>query len=133
LDGKLTGEAFVKFTFGALALALGAAACVPTTHQTLVVSCSEYIGKPISSRIAVLGRPKTVYRINETQVGYIFEAKETRYVGGEPYYTVNYLIGADKHHMPVRRVTTACQGVFVVRAPSDTMPVSERIIIDVIS
>jgi hypothetical protein len=123
----------VKKIFVSLALAFGAAACVPTTHETLAVSCSEYIGKPISARIAAFGPPKTVYRINETQVGYIFEAKETRYIGGEPFYTVNYMIGADKHHTPVRSVTTSCKGVFVVRAPSDTTPVSERIIIDIVS
>lgn len=117
----------------AIACSIGLAGCVPATQQTLAVSCSEYIGKPIASRIAALGPPQRVYRINEAQMGYIFEARETRFVGGEPYYTVNYMIGADKHHTPVRPVTTTCKGVFVVRAPSDTTPVSQRIIVDVIS
>ncbi len=127
-------EDSVRRLLAAIACSMGVGGCLPfTTQQTLAVACSEYIGKPVTSRIAALGPPQTVYRINESQVGYIFEARETSYVGGEPYYTVNYMIGADKHHTPVRRVTTTCKGVFVVRAPSDTMPVSQRIIVDVIS
>jgi len=116
-----------------IAVSMGVGGCVPVTHQALAVSCSEYIGKPITSRIAALGPPQTVYRIDASHMGYVFEAQETRYVGGVPYYTVNYMIGADKHHTPVRRVTTTCKGAFVVLAPSDTTPVSERIIVDVIS
>ncbi len=126
-------ESSLRRLLAAIACSVAVSGCLPVTQQTLAVSCSEYIGKPIASRIAALGPPQTVYRINESQVGYIFEARETGYVGGEPYYTVNYMIGADKHHTPVRRVTTTCKGVFVVRAPSDTMPVSQRIIVDVIS
>jgi hypothetical protein len=116
-----------------LAAAIGAGGCVPTTHETLAVSCSDYIGKPISARIAAWGPPRTVYRISPTQIGYIFESKQTAFIGGEPYYTVNYLIGADKHRTPIRKVTTVCSGVFVVNAPSDAMPVTERIVVDVIS
>ncbi len=106
--------------------------CVATTHETLAVSCSEYIGQPIAHRIAAFGPPKRVYRISPTQVGYIFESRETTYVGGYPYYTVNYLTGADKHHTPVRPVTTTCQGLFIANAPSDATPVSQRIVIDVV-
>jgi hypothetical protein len=43
------------------------------------------------------------------------------------------MIGADKHRTPVRKVTTICSGVFVVSAPSDTTPVTERIVVDVVS
>jgi hypothetical protein len=116
-----------------LVAAIGVGGCVPTTYETLAVSCSDYIGKPISARIAAWGRPRTVYRISPTQIGYIFESKQTAFIGGEPYYTVNYLIGADKHRTPIRKVTTVCSGVFVVNAPSDAMPVTERIVVDVIS
>ena len=123
----------MRRSLAAITCFMGLSGCVPVTHETLAVSCSEYIGKPISSRIAAMGPPQTVYRINSLQVGYVFEAQETRYVGGVPYYTVNYMTGADKHRTPIRPVTTTCKGVFVVRAPSDATPVSERIIIDVIS
>jgi hypothetical protein len=116
-----------------LAAAIGVGGCVPTTHETLAVSCSDYIGKPISARIAAWGPPRTVYRISPTQIGYIFESKQTAFIGGEPYYTVNYLIGADKHRTSIRKVTTVCSGVFVVNVPSDAMPVTERIVVDVIS
>jgi hypothetical protein len=116
----------------AIACSIWAGGCTPTTQETLAVSCSEYIGKPIASRIAALGPPRTVYRIDETRLGYVFEARETRYVGGMPYYTVNYMIGADKHRTPIQPVTTVCTGVFVVRAPSDATPPSQRIIVDVI-
>ena len=116
-----------------LAAAIGVGGCVPTTHETLALSCADYIGKPISARIAAWGPPRTVYRINPTQVGYVFESRQTTFVGGEPYYTVNYMIGADKHHAPVRKVTTVCGGVFVVNAPSDAVPVSEQIVVDVVS
>lgn len=123
----------MRTLFLTLAAAVGAGGCVPTTHETLALSCSDYIGKPISARIAAWGPPRTAYRISPTQVGYIFERTQTAFVGGEPYYTVNYMIGADKHYKPIHRVTTSCTGVFVVRAPSDTTPISERIIIDVAS
>jgi hypothetical protein len=116
----------------ALAIALGAGGCVPTVHETLAVSCSDYIGKPISARIAALGPPRTVYRIDDTRVGYVFESRETTFIGGEPYYTVNYMVGADKHRTPIRPVTTTCHGIFVARAPSDATPVSQRIVVDVI-
>jgi hypothetical protein len=116
-----------------LAAAIGVGGCVPATYETLAVSCSDYIGKPISARIAAWGPPRTVYRISPTQIGYIFESKQTAFIGGEPYYTVNYLTGADKHRTPIRKVTTVCSGIFVVNAPSDAMPVTERIVVDVIS
>jgi hypothetical protein len=123
----------LRTLFVTLAAAIGVGGCVPTTYETLALSCSDYIGKPISARIAAWDPPRTVYRISPTQVGYIFESKQTAFVGGEPYYTVNYLIGADKHHTPVRKLTTICSGVFVVNAPSDTVPVSARIVVDVVS
>jgi hypothetical protein len=113
-------------------LALLAGGCVPTIHETLAVSCSDYIGKPISTRIAALGPPKAVHRMSLTQVGYVFETRETTFVGGEPYYTVNYLVGADKHRRPIRPLTTTCTGVFVAHAPSDATPISQRVIVDVI-
>jgi hypothetical protein len=116
-----------------LAAASGVGGCVPAAQETLALSCSDYIGKPISARIAAWGPPRTVYRIDPIQVGYIFESKQTTFIGGEPYYTVNYMIGADKHRTPIRKVTTVCSGVFIVRAPSDATPLSERIVIDVIS
>ncbi|MEE1612557.1 hypothetical protein [Microvirga sp. CF3016] len=116
-----------------LAAAVGVGGCVPTTHETLALSCADYIGKPISARIAAWGPPRTVYRISPTQIGYIFESKQTAFIGGEPYYTVNYMIGADKHRMPVHKVTTICSGIFVASAPSDATPLTERIVVDVVS
>jgi len=114
-----------------LAIAFGAGGCTTTTYEAAEMSCSEYIGRPISSHIAAYGPPTSVYRINASQVGYVFNTKTTAYVGGEPFYTVNYLTGADKHRTPVRKITRVCQGVYVVHAPSDVMPVSERIIVGV--
>jgi hypothetical protein len=113
------------------AIAASTAGCVPTSHETLAASCSDYIGKPISARIAALGPPKSVYRIDANQVGYVFESRQTTFVGGESYYTVNYMTGADKHRTPIRPVTTVCSGIFVVRAPSDRTPLAERIVVDV--
>jgi hypothetical protein len=128
----LPQEEFVKKPTIAAAAALLAGGCISTHHETLAVSCSEHIGRPISTRIAALGPPKAVYRINPTQVGYVFESRETVFVGGEPFYTVNYLVGSERHHTPIRPLTTACTGVFVVQAPTDAVPVSQRIIIDVV-
>jgi hypothetical protein len=121
----------VKRTAVVVGMALGAAGCVPTTHETLAVSCSDFIGRPISERIAALGPPRSVYRIGPTELGYVYETKETTFVGGHTYYTVNYMIGADQHRTPIYPVTTKCRG-FVVRAPSSTTPVSQRIIVDVL-
>ncbi|MGO4525785.1 hypothetical protein AB4097_13070 [Microvirga sp. 2MCAF35] len=123
----------MRTLFATLAVALGAGGCVPAVQEPLALSCSDYIGKPISARIAAWGPPRTVYRISPAQVGYIFESKQTAFVGGEPYYTVNYMIGADKHHAPVRKVTTICSGLFIVNAPTDTVPVDERIVVNVVS
>lgn len=113
-------------------MTLAAAGCTPTIHETLAVSCSEYIGRPISERIAALGPPKTVYRVSPTQLGYVFETKETTLVGGHTYYTVNYMVGVDRHRTPIYPVTTTCRGTFVVLAPTDATPISQRIIVDVL-
>ena len=117
--------------FVLLATALSIGGCTTATYEAAEMSCSDYIGKPISSRIAAYGPPTSVYRINSSQVGYVFKTKTTTYAGGEPYYTVNYLTGADKHHTPVHKITRVCHGIYVVHAPSDAMPVSERIIVGV--
>jgi hypothetical protein len=132
-EHRFPWEIFLRTLFVTLAAAVSVGGCVPTTYETLALSCSDYIGKPISARIAAWGPPRTVYRISPTQIGYVFESKQTTFIGGEPYYTVNYLIGADKHRTPIRKVTTICSGVFVVSAPSDATPVTERIVVDVIS
>ena len=105
-----------------LAAVTGVGGCVPAAQETLALSCSDYIGKPISARVAAWGPPRTVYRISPTQVGYIFESTQTAFIGGEPYYTVNYLIGADKHRTPIRKVTTTCSGVFIVKLPPMQCP-----------
>ncbi|MFC1460380.1 hypothetical protein ACETIH_27460 [Microvirga arabica] len=118
-------------TLALIAAAFGVGGCTTASYEAAEMSCSEYIGKPISSRIAAYGPPTFVYRINSTQVGYVFKTKTTAYVGGEPYYTVNYLTGADTHHTPARKITRICHGVYIVHAPSDAMPVSERIIVGV--
>jgi hypothetical protein len=115
-----------------LATALSIGGCTTATYEAAEMSCSDYIGKPISSRIAAYGPPTSVYRINSSQVGYVFKTKTTTYVGGEPYYTVNYLTGADKHHTPVRKITRVCEGIYVVHATTDAIPVSERVIVNVI-
>jgi len=112
-------------------VALGAAGCVPTVHETLTVSCADFIGRPISERIAAFGPPQAIYRISPTELGYVFETKETTFVGGHTYYTVNYLVGADRHRTPIHPVTTKCRG-FVVRAPSSDTPISRRVIVDVL-
>ncbi|MBM1169502.1 hypothetical protein [Microvirga arabica] len=114
-----------------LATALSVGGCTTASYEAAEISCSDYIGKPISSRIAAYGPPTSVYRINASQVGYVFETRATTYVGGEPFYTVNYLTGADKHHTPVRKITRVCHGVYVVHAPSDALPVSEQIIVGI--
>ncbi|QRM30168.1 hypothetical protein [Microvirga sp. VF16] len=123
----------MRTLFVTLAVVIGTGGCVPIAQETVALSCSDYIGKPISARIAAWGPPRTVYRIDPIQVGYVFESKQTTFIGGEPFYTVNYLIGADKHRTPIRKVTTTCSGVFIVRAPSDAIPANERIVVDVIS
>ena len=124
-------EAGLRPVFALLAVAFATNGCTTATYETAEMSCSDYIGKPISSRIAAYGPPTSVYRINSSQVGYVFNTKTTTYLGGEPYYTVNYLTGADKHHTPVRKMTRVCHGVYVVHAPLDTMPASERVIVAV--
>ncbi|WP_230529920.1 hypothetical protein [Microvirga roseola] len=101
------------------------------TQQTVVATCSDYVGRPISERIAADGPPKAVHRISPTRLGYVFETSETRFVGGHPYYSVNYLVGVDVHRTPVYPVTTTCRGTFIVHAPSDAVPLSQRVIVDV--
>jgi hypothetical protein len=121
----------LRSIFALLAAAFSVGGCTTAIDETAEMSCSDYIGKPVSSRIAAYGPPTSVYRINSRQVGYVFKTKTTTYVGGEPFYTVNYLTGADKHHTPVRKITRVCHGTYVVHAPSDSMPVSEQIIVGV--
>ena len=125
-------EACLRPILALLATALSVGGCTTATYEAAEMSCSDYIGKPISSRIAAYGPPTSMYRVNASQVGYIFTTKTTIDVGGEPYYTVNYLTGADKHRMPVRRITRVCEGIYVVHAPTDSIPVSERVIVNVI-
>jgi len=124
-------EVCVRLILVLLATALGAGGCTTASYESAEMSCSEYIGSPISAHIAAYGPPTSVYRINASEVGYVFKTRTTAYVGGEPYYTVNYLTGADKHHTPVRKLTRVCEGVYVVHAPSDAIPVSERVIVGI--
>jgi hypothetical protein len=124
-------EACLRLNLALLATALSIGGCTTVTYEAADMSCSEYIGKPISLRIAAYGPPTSVYRINASQVGYVFKTETTAYMGGEPFYTVNYLTGADKHHTPVRKLTRICEGVYVVHAPSDVIPVSERVIVGI--
>jgi len=100
-------------------------------YETARVSCADFIGRPISERIAALGPPRATYRISPTEVGYVFETKETAFVGGDEYYTVNYLVGADRHRTPIHPVTTKCRG-FVVSVPSPAVPPAQRVIVDVL-
>lgn len=122
----------MKRGVAAVAGALVAGGCMPAAYEAPALACTEHIGKPISSRIAALGPPRRVYRIDATRVGYVFESREVRYVGGEPYYTVNYLTHVDKKRAPVRPVTTTCTGLFITHAPTDAMPASERIVVDIV-
>lgn len=123
-------EACLRRFLALLVTALSVGGCT-TTYEAAEMSCSDYIGMPISSHIAAYGPPTSVYRINSSQIGYVFKTKTTAYVGGEPYYTVNYLTGADKHHTPVRKITRICHGTYVVHAPSDAIPTSEQIIVGI--
>jgi hypothetical protein len=124
-------EASLRPILALVAAAFSVSGCTTAAYEAAEMSCSEYIGKPISSPIAAYGPPTSVYRINASQVGYVFRTKTTAYVGGEPFYTVNYLTGADKHYTPIRKITRVCHGVYVAHAPSDAIPVSERIIVAV--
>jgi len=45
---------------------------------------------------------------------------------------VNYLVGSEKHHRPIRPVTTTCTGMFVTYVPSEAVPISERIVVDIV-
>src|SRR3954469_24663836 len=87
------GETQLRRMAAVVSIALGAGGCVQTVQETTVsLSCADYIGRPISERIAVLGPPQAVYRITPTEVGYVFETKDTALAGGETDYTVNYMI-----------------------------------------
>jgi hypothetical protein len=113
-----------------VSLAIVASGCAKNIHEAVAVSCFEYIGRPISERVAALGPPKFRYRIDATRVGYAFEASETQFIGHERYYSVNYLTGVDNHRTPIRAATTTCRGTFVVR--DDGLPGSQRIIVDIV-
>lgn len=121
----------MKYPMLVAGLALCAAGCAPVPQGAVVMECSEYIGKPITRGIAAYGYPKTVVRLSPTEVGYVFKVKETAVVGGEVYYTPNYMVGVNVHRMPSYLATTTCRGTFVVRAPYDGMPLRERIVIEV--
>ncbi|QFU15651.1 hypothetical protein [Microvirga thermotolerans] len=112
-------------------LALPTVGCAYPPQGALVMSCSDYIGRPISEPIRAYGAPQTVVRISPTEVGYSFVTKTTTYSGGDVWYTTNYMVGVDTHRAPVYATTTACRGTFITRAPSDVVPVEERIVVDV--
>ncbi|MGO4572908.1 hypothetical protein [Microvirga sp. 2TAF3] len=114
-------------------LALQTAGCVLPPQGELAMTCTDFIGKPISDRIAAFGPPQTVVRLSPTRVGYTFVAKTTTLSGGAVYYTTNYLVRVDKHRTPVYAMTTTCRGTFIVRAPSDATPLDQRIIVDVVT
>ncbi|WP_157961413.1 hypothetical protein [Microvirga flavescens] len=121
----------MKLPAMALVAALALSGCAPTTYSNLAMACSEHVGKPISERIAALGPPAAIVRLSPTQVGYKFVSTATIYLGGDVYYTVNYMRGADANRTPIYPVTGTCRGMFVVNAPSDAMPLTKRIIIEV--
>jgi len=121
----------VKKLAAVAGLALLTAGCAYPPQGELVMACTDYIGQPISDRIAAYGPPQTVVRLSPTEVGYTFFTKTTTYSGGEVFYTTNYMVGVDTHRMPVYATTTTCRGTFITRAPSDAIPVEQRIIVDV--
>lgn len=125
------GRLVVKRLILVAGLATSLGACAPILSGPVTVSCSEFIGRPISERVAAYGPPKSVIRLNPTQVGYNFVAEETSFAGGEVYYTVNYMVRADAHRLPIYPTTTVCSGTFVVRAPSDATALSHGVIVDV--
>ncbi|NIX76624.1 hypothetical protein [Microvirga terricola] len=85
---------------------------MPVWPGPAVVSCSEFIGRPISAFTAYRP-PSAIIKVNPTPYGYDFVSKETDYVGGEVYYTVNYMVGADAHVLPVYPAETVCRGSFI--------------------
>ena len=121
----------MKYWMLVAGLALCAAGCAPVPQGSVVMECSEYIGKPITKGIAAYGYPKSVTRLSPTEVGYVFKVKETTVVGGEVFYTPNYMVGVDVQRMPSYLATSTCTGIFVARAPYDGMPLRERIVIGV--
>ncbi|MBF9233363.1 hypothetical protein [Microvirga alba] len=111
-------------------LAANLGACAPILSGPVAVSCTEFIGQPISERSAAYGPPQAVIKLSPTQVGYNFESKETTFAGGEVFYTVNYMVGSDEHRLPIYPTTTVCRGTFVVRAPSDVSLLNQGVIVD---
>lgn len=122
------GESALKKCFLLLAFAPLAGGCA--AHKSFALTCSEYIGRPISEHIAAYGPPKATFRMTPTTVGYLYEGSETRFVGHQRYYEVNYLTGVDNRRTPTRPAVTTCSGQFIVR--DDGEPRSKRLIVDVI-
>ena len=113
-------------------LFLGLAGCgpsmqgSPSMQQSVAQARTKLIGKPISERIAALGRPESVTRVNPRQVAYTFAVSETTSRGGNVSAG-----GVSATRTPVNVSTTTCRGTFIVHAPRDDTPLRQRLIEDV--
>lgn len=114
----LRGVCVVQRAILAVGLALGTASCAPFWFDPIAMSCSEFIGGPISA-FAAYGPPSATFKVNPTPYGYDFVSTETGYVGGEVYYTVNYMVGVDAHVLPLYPAKTVCRRAVVTGVPFD--------------
>lgn len=102
------------------------AGCV-TAEKNMGLSCTEFIGQPVSHLIERQGQPQSTVKISETQSGYVYTATRRSYTPSVPYYTVNYMTRVDNRRSVSRPVTVTCSGIYVVLA----QPGQRQMIIDV--
>ncbi|MGO4740424.1 hypothetical protein AB4099_28080 [Bosea sp. 2KB_26] len=102
-----------KLPFLMLALVAGPFLGGCAADKTFALACSEYIGNPVPAVVAEQSDPRPVTRVSRSTQGYVYESAQTRFIGGERYYEVNYLTGVDNKRTAIRPVTTTCEGNFV--------------------
>lgn len=102
------------------------AGCV-TADTNFAMSCSQYVGHPLSTLIARQGPPQTTVTISKSRVGYVYTATRQTRTPSLPYYEVNYLTGVDNRRSVSRPVTTTCSGTYIVLLQPD----AKQMIIDV--
>lgn len=99
--------------------------CAADTN--LAMSCSEYIGKPVSHLMARQGPPESTVAISKSSVGYVYTATRQSYTPSLPYYEVNYMTNVENRRTVSRPVTVSCRGTYIALAE----PGERQIIVDV--
>lgn len=122
MTGKMISKRF--FLLGCV-LSPALAGCA--ADRNFAMSCTEYVGQPVSYLTARQGPPESTVRIDATRMGYVYTATQRAYTQSKPYYEVNYMVNVVNKRSVSRPVTVTCSGMYIVFSE----PGGKQLVVDV--